>query len=83
MDELANALKMDPLEFRLKNLKDARLKAVLEAAAERLGWEKRKSESHRGIGIAGGVEKGGYMACLLYTSPSPRDATLSRMPSSA
>ena len=32
-------------------------------------------------------EQGGetptIMACLLYTSPSPRDATLSRMPSSA
>ena len=26
---------------------------------------------------------GVYMSCLLYTSPSPRDATLSRMPSSA
>ena len=25
----------------------------------------------------------GYRSCLLYTSPSPRDATLSRMPSSA
>ena len=24
-----------------------------------------------------------YWSCLLYTSPSPRDATLSRMPSSA
>ena len=24
-----------------------------------------------------------YPGCLLYTSPSPRDATLSRMPSSA
>ena len=24
-----------------------------------------------------------FLACLLYTSPSPRDATLSRMPSSA
>ena len=24
-----------------------------------------------------------HMTCLLYTSPSPRDATLSRMPSSA
>ena len=24
-----------------------------------------------------------YNTCLLYTSPSPRDATLSRMPSSA
>ena len=26
---------------------------------------------------------GQYWDCLLYTSPSPRDATLSRMPSSA
>ena len=26
---------------------------------------------------------GKTLACLLYTSPSPRDATLSRMPSSA
>ena len=24
-----------------------------------------------------------FLICLLYTSPSPRDATLSRMPSSA
>ena len=32
----------------------------------------------------GGVKKGTVSkACLLYTSPSPRDATLSRMPSSA
>ena len=27
--------------------------------------------------------EGGWTPCLLYTSPSPRDATLSRMPSSA
>ena len=27
--------------------------------------------------------EGGQRTCLLYTSPSPRDATLSRMPSSA
>ena len=26
---------------------------------------------------------GQFILCLLYTSPSPRDATLSRMPSSA
>src|SRR5262249_5911269 len=32
MDELANALSLDPLMFRLKNLKDARLRAVLETA---------------------------------------------------
>ena len=29
------------------------------------------------------VMKMGANSCLLYTSPSPRDATLSRMPSSA
>ena len=28
-------------------------------------------------------EEGSWTPCLLYTSPSPRDATLSRMPSSA
>src|SRR5262249_15132138 len=28
MDEMANSLRMDPLEFRLKNLKDERLRAV-------------------------------------------------------
>ena len=32
--------------------------------------------------IAGEIE-GQVISCLLYTSPSPRDATLSRMPSSA
>ena len=30
-----------------------------------------------------GGDRGVYKTCLLYTSPSPRDATLSRMPSSA
>ena len=29
------------------------------------------------------ADAGLFLACLLYTSPSPRDATLSRMPSSA
>ena len=33
------------------------------------------------IDRSGAVAQGLY--CLLYTSPSPRDATLSRMPSSA
>jgi isoquinoline 1-oxidoreductase len=61
MDELAHELKIDPLEFRLKNLKDARLRAVLEAAAKKFNWE-RKPGSGRGVGIACGSEKGGYVA---------------------
>jgi isoquinoline 1-oxidoreductase len=62
MDELARAVKMDPLEFRLCNLKDERLRAVLEAAAEKFGWGKTKPAGGHGFGIAGGFEKGGYVA---------------------
>jgi isoquinoline 1-oxidoreductase len=62
MDELAHAAGIDPLAFRLKNLTDPRLKAVFEAAAEKLGWGKEKAAAGRGFGIAGGVEKGGYVA---------------------
>ena len=41
MDELAHLVNMDPLEFRLKNLKNERLRAVFEAAAKvRLGTRK-------------------------------------------
>jgi isoquinoline 1-oxidoreductase len=61
MDELAHAVKMDPLEFRLKNLKDERLKAVLVAAAKSFGWGKAKT-ADRGFGISGGFEKGSYVA---------------------
>ncbi len=62
MDELARAVKMDPLEFRLKNLKDARLRAVLEAAAKAFGWGSAQASDGRGFGIAGGTEKGSYLA---------------------
>lgn len=62
MDDLASAAKLDPLEFRVKNLKDARLRAVLEAAADRFGWKKSASTASRGFGLACGLEKGGYVA---------------------
>ena len=62
MDELARELKIDPLEFRRRNLKDARLLAVFEAAAKAFGWSDRKKQDGRGFGIAGGVEKGGYLS---------------------
>jgi isoquinoline 1-oxidoreductase len=62
LDELAHLVKLDPLELRLKNLKDTRLRAVLEAAAKRFGWGKSKPAAGRGFGIAGGFEKGAYVA---------------------
>jgi len=61
INELAHLVKMDPLEFRLKNLEDKRLRAVFEAAAEKFGWGGTKPEGH-GFGMGGGFEKGGYVA---------------------
>jgi CO/xanthine dehydrogenase Mo-binding subunit len=62
MDGLARAAQMDALEFRLKNLKEPRLQAVLEAAAKSFGWPRKKTQDGQGFGIAGGIEKGGYVA---------------------
>jgi len=39
--------------------------------------------SDTGFGLQGLFRPPLLLTCLLYTSPSPRDATLSRMPSSA
>ena len=61
MDELAQLVNMDPVAFRLKNIKDERLKAVLEAAAKSFGWGSKKVAG-RGVGIACGFEKGSYIA---------------------
>jgi nicotinate dehydrogenase subunit B len=65
MDELAQRLGLDPLAFRLRNLTDDRLRAVLTAAAERFRWAAWHPEAQRGIGLACGTEKGGYVACCV------------------
>ena len=39
MDELAAAAGADPVVFRLRHLKDARARAVIEAAASKAGWQ--------------------------------------------
>lgn len=57
MDELAEAAGIDPLEFRLRHLDDKRAQAVLQAAADRLGWRGGLSAEGRGHGIAFGRYK--------------------------
>jgi len=62
IDELAHVVNMDPLAFRLKNTKDERMRAVLEAAAKAFGWGQTKPAAGHGFGIACGFEKDGYLA---------------------
>jgi CO/xanthine dehydrogenase Mo-binding subunit len=43
MDEVAAALNVDPVEFRLRHVKNPRDIAVIKAAAEKSGWQSRSS----------------------------------------
>jgi CO/xanthine dehydrogenase Mo-binding subunit len=54
MDELAHAAGADPVEYRLRFLKDERARDVVKAAAQKLGWEQwtRSEGRGRGIGFA-------------------------------
>lgn len=70
IDSLASEAKLDPLEFRRKNLNDERLLAVLNAVAKEIGWEQRKKQANRGFGIAIGAEKGGYVATAVEIEAS-------------
>jgi isoquinoline 1-oxidoreductase len=61
IDELADALHVDPLQLRLRHLRDERLADVVRAAADRFEWG-RASNERGGTGIAAGSEKGGRVA---------------------
>jgi isoquinoline 1-oxidoreductase len=62
LDDLAHAAGLEPLAFRLKNLENDRMRAVLQAAAKQFGWGKSKAAAGHGFGLAVGTEKGGYVA---------------------
>jgi CO/xanthine dehydrogenase Mo-binding subunit/aerobic-type carbon monoxide dehydrogenase small subunit (CoxS/CutS family) len=66
MDELAAERGEDPLAFRLRHLKDARARAVLEAAAARAGWpgRTRNEGAGHGIGFARYKNMGAYCAAV-------------------
>lgn len=51
MDELANAARADPVEFRLRHLEDPRARDVVVAATERFGWSGYQKQRGRGRGL--------------------------------
>ena len=52
MDELAEHVGQDPIQFRLRHLRDARARHVLEVAAQASDWDPHVGPSGRGQGIA-------------------------------
>jgi CO/xanthine dehydrogenase Mo-binding subunit len=53
IDQCAVALGTDPLEFRRNNIRDARWRGVLDAAAEAAGWSAPRTPSYRSPDAAG------------------------------
>jgi nicotinate dehydrogenase subunit B len=64
IDAMAAKARVDPLEFRLNNTSDKRMRRVLEAAAGRFGWKKAAAPSRRGLGVACGIDAGTYVALM-------------------
>jgi isoquinoline 1-oxidoreductase len=78
VDEIARTLGVDAVEFRLRHLKDERMRAVLEAAAKRAGWP-RASASGGALGIACGTEKGSYVATAAELSRAKEGFKVERL----
>ena len=66
----------DEMNNKIKNI-DHKIAIKMELQAQIL------ARNIRYLRVNEKTKGSGYYSCLLYTSPSPRDATLSRMPSSA
>lgn len=78
MDAIARALGVDAVEFRLTHLTDERMRNVLTAAAQRVGWPKTSSPD-RALGIACGTEKGSYIATAAELSRADKGFKVERL----
>ena len=83
IDELAFAAKLDPLEFRRKNIGDQRWLGVLNAAAEAAGWTPRVAGSARsqadvvsGRGIGLGTHHVSYGAAVAEIDVDKRSGNI-------
>ena len=61
IDTLAVQAGIDPVEFRLRNLADQKMRRVLETTANHFGWLEAGAPSGRGQGIALGIDAGTYV----------------------
>ncbi|TPK61170.1 xanthine dehydrogenase family protein molybdopterin-binding subunit [Mesorhizobium sp. B2-4-15] len=78
MDELALAANADPVEYRLRHLKDPRAKKVIEVAAQKFGWSKDALPEGRGRGFAFAKYKNhaAYLAIALQADVDSDSGTI-------
>ncbi|HEV2285591.1 MAG TPA: molybdopterin cofactor-binding domain-containing protein [Steroidobacteraceae bacterium] len=76
MDLMAAAAGVDPLEFRLQHLRDARMRRVLETAAQAFGWRSAAAPSRRGVGVACASDAGSYVAACAQVAVDETQGTV-------
>ena len=64
MDTLARNAGLDPVEFRLKNLSNKRMRNVLQLAAKQFGWKPAEKQHGHGYGVSCGTDTGTYVAMI-------------------
>jgi isoquinoline 1-oxidoreductase len=82
IDEIATAIGMDPVEFRLRNLPEPRYRRVLEAAANEFGWKTASTPSGVGVGVAVGLDVGSYAAECVAIGIEGREIRVERVSAS-
>jgi isoquinoline 1-oxidoreductase len=79
IDEIAETVGVDPVEFRLRNLAHPRFRRVLERAAEAHGWQAASGSTKRGQGIAIGLDVGSYVATAVSLDVVGREVRVDRV----
>ena len=79
IDEIAEAVGVDPVELRLRNLSKPRFRRVLERTADAHGWQAAAGSSGRGQGIAIGIDVGSYIATAVQLDVGGREVRVDRV----
>ena len=64
IDIMAAKAGSDPVEFRLRHLRDEKMRGVLTTAAKKFGWTSAKPSGGRGYGVALGIDSGTFVATM-------------------
>jgi isoquinoline 1-oxidoreductase len=78
MDAIARKAGIDPVEFRRRHINEPRLRAVLDAVADRAGWGRARAAG-KSLGISCGTEKGSYVATAAEVTKTPDGFSVDRI----
>jgi nicotinate dehydrogenase subunit B len=79
IDEIANAVGIDPVELRLRNLSHPRFRRALETAADAFDWQPATAPSQRGVGVAIGTDVGSFVGTCVEVAVEGGEVKIRRV----